>query len=361
MEHVKQEVAKNPEKAKDWEKVQKTAASVSAKLNSAKESVSPGYTKAKDMFAKIKASAGPATAKADVKLSRFAVLRSRLNDLKTHPAALKTSEFFSTTSELLGARLASSMDKFNQVVLRRLQEDERQPELHARWSAQRAARQHAAQAAQAAQPTPGEEAETSSPQKSHPHGDALTVTEQPKAGGFGLGGMDAMPLLTETVSRLLGESEIAQCVREMKTLDSNFRLSALQDEMERIVAPKFLEWFLAGDREKLRVHLGEAAFASVNSSLQARLKARAKPDQRILYGPRDVELWRYLPRRPGVSHPALCSNSSLSRSTASARLTNPAKLWKALPTTSANFTTSWPSRAILWPTSRTLHHWIIPG
>ena len=76
----------------------------------------------------------------------------------------------------------------------------------------------------------------------------------------------------------------------MKSIDANFRLSALQDEMERIVAPQFLAWFLAGDRDKLRAHLGEAAFAAVNSSLTARFKVGAMPDQRILYGLREVDL-----------------------------------------------------------------------
>jgi hypothetical protein len=189
------------------------------------------------------------------------------------------------------------MDRFNAVVLRRLQEDEKQPELHAKWTQARAQAQAQAAAAkaQAEATKPAGEGGKAQPEIQHPHETALTVTEQRKASGFGLNLDETMPLLTETVSRILGESETAQCVREMKALDPGFRISALQDEMERIVAPKFIEWFLAGEREKLKAHLGEAAFAAVNSSLQARLKAGAEPDQRILYGPREVELRLAIP------------------------------------------------------------------
>jgi import inner membrane translocase subunit TIM44 len=108
--------------------------------------------------------------------------------------------------------------------------------------------------------------------------------------------MDSMPFLTETVSRLVGESEIAQCTREMKAIDPSFRLSHLFDEVEQIVIPKFLQWFLEGDALALKLHCGEAAFAAVNNSIKSRVVQKCKPDTRVLLGPRDIELRLAVPQ-----------------------------------------------------------------
>ena len=121
MEHVKQEVAKNPEKAKDWEKVAQTAAQVSSQLGKAKDSAS----KAKDLFDKVKAAAGAKTASStSTAKPTNQSMRYLKNKVLEHPMTEKTK-----------AAVVKGMDKFQQVVLKRFQEDDKAPELSAKWHA----------------------------------------------------------------------------------------------------------------------------------------------------------------------------------------------------------------------------------
>lgn len=111
---------------------------------------------------------------------------------------------------------------------------------------------------------------------------------------FGAGVRD-MPFLSAVfenpfLDRMLGESEIAACIREMKEADPNFFMEDFAEDIEYVVAPHIVRSFLEGDAVALKMQCGEAAFAAVNSSISARTKQKLTLDQNILAGPKDLEL-----------------------------------------------------------------------
>ncbi|KAF4688487.1 Mitochondrial import inner membrane translocase subunit TIM44 [Perkinsus olseni] len=133
----------------------------------------------------------------------------------------------------------------------------------------------------------------------HPHANALVVSDKQRSTwerfGFNtsdsedskfLGGFFDNPML----DRVFGETEIAQSIREMKETDPHFRLSQLVEDVENVVAPSLIKWFLEGDAEDLKLHCGEAAFAAVNASIEARKNQKLSLDPTILQGPEDLEL-----------------------------------------------------------------------
>ncbi|KAF4747319.1 Mitochondrial import inner membrane translocase subunit TIM44, partial [Perkinsus olseni] len=138
---------------------------------------------------------------------------------------------------------------------------------------------------------------TAEPLPENPHGSALVVSERAQSTwerfGFTssedsrfLGGFFENPM----VDRIFGETEIAQSIREMKETDPNFRLSQMAEDIEHVVAPRIIRWYLEGDVERLEAHCGEAAFAAVNASVNARHTQKLTLDTNILQPPMDVEL-----------------------------------------------------------------------
>jgi len=104
-----------------------------------------------------------------------------------------------------------------------------------------------------------------------------------------------MPFLNDVYDnplfeRLFGETEIASSIREMKKFDPNFRLGEFTEEVEDIVAPHLIKCYLEGNGDVLKMQLGDAAYAAVNSSIDARRKMRMSMDPTLLDGPREVEL-----------------------------------------------------------------------
>lgn len=90
---------------------------------------------------------------------------------------------------------------------------------------------------------------------------------------------------------LFGETEISASIRQMREdIDPSFNLEEFVEEIERIVVPRFVQWYLEGDAKKLKPHCGEAAFAAVNASIGAREKQKLRLDSNILSGPTDLEL-----------------------------------------------------------------------
>mmetsp|Transcript_64865 Transcript_64865/g.154882 ORF Transcript_64865/g.154882 Transcript_64865/m.154882 type:complete len:444 (+) Transcript_64865:90-1421(+) len=89
---------------------------------------------------------------------------------------------------------------------------------------------------------------------------------------------------------MLGESEIAAAIREMKEMDYTFQLEDFAEEIEYVVAPHVVQCYLEGDSESLEKHCGEAAFNAVNASIKARRKQKLSLDTGILSGPKEVEL-----------------------------------------------------------------------
>ena len=285
MEQVKQELEeakRTTAKSQDWKKVAESAESLGKRVKDVQDKVSPSYVKAKDMFQKMKQAAGTAAQPKQTETEkRIAAVKEKMNQVLQSESVVKASQAVQSTFNQL-------MDK-SQKLFSRFSEEKKDPELHKRWREQQSAKAAAEQAAEHAASDPAREPE--------PHSDAL-VPSQHKASAWDRMGlnMDSMPFLAETVSRLVGESEIAQCTREMKVIDPSFRLSHLFDEVEQIVIPKFLQWFLEGDAAALKQHCGEAAFAAVNNSIKSRVTQGCKPDTRVLLGPREIELRLAVPQ-----------------------------------------------------------------
>lgn len=55
------------------------------------------------------------------------------------------------------------------------------------------------------------------------------------------------------IGKLLGESEQAAALREMKKFDPSFKLPELVELTEHVIAPHLVHSFLCGERETLRV------------------------------------------------------------------------------------------------------------
>ena len=174
-----------------------------------------------------------------------------------------------------------------------------------RWRVTRDASVRAAQAVKAqeakvnatvdAEPAGSEQPEAAAPAADA--GDGLVVSDRGNSSWDRFGAnMRDMPFLNAFFSNplmdsLFGETEISASIRQMREdLDSSFNLAEFVEEIETIVTPKFVKWYLEGNAEKLKHHCGEAAFAAVNASITARDKQKLKLDTNILAGPSDFEL-----------------------------------------------------------------------
>jgi import inner membrane translocase subunit TIM44 len=127
--------------------------------------------------------------------------------------------------------------------------------------------------------------------------DGLVVSDRGNSSWDRFGAnMKDMPFLNAfynnpLMDSLFGETEISASIRQMReSVDVNFRLDEFIQEIENIVTPKFVKWYLEGNAEKLKHHCGEAAFAAVNASISARQKQKLQLDTNILSGPSDFEL-----------------------------------------------------------------------
>lgn len=276
MEHVKQEMQKDPKSAADWEKLQKSAQKATQGVKNVQEKVSPSYSKAKDMFSKMKAAAGPS---ADKSKEPAVEPNPVLASVRSKFAALAKSPAVSAAASRAQSAVSAVVERGHKLFAR-FDETPQKPELHAKWQAEQAFKTRES----TAESTP------------HPHANSLVVSEEKQSAWDRMGlGADTMPYLRETFGTILGESEIAQCTREMKLIDGSFRLSYLIDEVERVVAPKFLQWFLEGNATALKAHCGEAAYAACHNSIKGRVTQKCKPDTRVLLGPRDIELKMAIP------------------------------------------------------------------
>ena len=121
---------------------------------------------------------------------------------------------------------------------------------------------------------------------------------------FGAGVRD-MPFLNNVFhnpffERMMGESEIAASIREMKEIDPYFQLEDFSEDIEYVIAPHVVKNYLEGNDKSLEVHCGEAAFAAVNASIKARHQQKLTLDTSVLAGPKEAVYhlgvrWRWQP------------------------------------------------------------------
>lgn len=84
------------------------------------------------------------------------------------------------------------------------------------------------------------------------------------------------------LGKLFGETELAAALRIMKMDDKNFKLSELMYLFEFVISKHIVESYLIGDEDTLRLHCGEAAFNSLNSSINERKKKKLFLDTNVL-------------------------------------------------------------------------------
>ena len=310
MEQVKKEVDTDPKMKQAWEEF-------AAKKKSTENSFQGfgGFSKLKgeSPFAKIKesrvleetmskASAGwskvsAATEPLASKLGQSVQFKETLSRISGSPAVTKIRAAAGTVN----SKLSGVTSKFG------LSESEsKASSSHERWRQTRDATVKAEEATKAREEAiekaaaEGEEA-VKQAEQAHPGttepGDGLVVSDRGNSTWDRFGAnMRDMPFLNGLFSNplmesLFGETEISASIRQMREdVDPSFRLDEFVDEIESIVTPNFIKWYLEGNVSKLKEHCGEAAFAAVNASISAREKQKLYLDTNVLAGPSELEL-----------------------------------------------------------------------
>jgi import inner membrane translocase subunit TIM44 len=232
------------------------------------------------------------------KIGQAVEIKTKLDKLSSNPAVEKLRSTTSAVSSKLSAasrklgiagdeekKVSSSFERWKHVRDATVQAEEMQ---RAKEEAEAAKSEAAAEASSDASV---DQSSTSNA------GDGLVVSDRGNSTWDRFGAnMKDMPFLNAffnnpLMDSLFGETEISASIRQMKeNVDPNFRLDEFVEEIETIVTPKFVKWYLEGNAEKLKPHCGEAAFAAVNASIAARQKQRLELDTNILSGPSDFEL-----------------------------------------------------------------------
>lgn len=309
MEQVKKEVDHDPKMKQAWEEfASKKKATESqyqgfkspfkvagSSINRLKdnESVSKSMAGLRNAWSKTIAAAQPIA----TKLGQSVQLKSSIDKLVENPAVgklkaatAKVSSKISIASQKIGlqgpdeVKTSSSFERWKQVRDATVKAEE----------AQRAMEEGATAKGESGAETNSESAINSS---QTPPGDGLVVSDRGNSSWDRFGAnMKDMPFLNAffnnpLMDSLFGETEISASIRQMKeNVDPNFRLDEFVEEIESIVTPKFVKWYLEGNADKLKPHCGEAAFAAVNASITARRKQKLELDTNILAGPSDFEL-----------------------------------------------------------------------
>ena len=295
MEQVKKEVDHDPKMKKAWEEFAAKKQSAEGKFQGIKsftglksssidkiknsEVLDKSLNAVKDTWTRVSSAAQPIVSKLGHSVpsrEAFAKLDPAINKVKS-----------------VGGSVAAKVSKLStQLGLSSL--EERKLNSYAKWRANRDA------TVRAAKPTEeGKPVEASSPVDAIPIevGDGLVVSDRGNSSWDRFGAnMKDMPFLNAFFSNplldsLFGETEISASIRQMREdVNPDFSLAEFIEEIENIVTPNFIKWYLEGDSKKLKHHCGEAAFGAVNASITAREKQKLYLDTSILSGPSDFEL-----------------------------------------------------------------------
>jgi import inner membrane translocase subunit TIM44 len=306
MEQVKKEVDSDPKMKKAWEEFAKKKEKSESKfqgfsmpktnpISGLKDNpvLERSFNAVKDSFIKAASATQPIREKL-----QSVQMGEKLSKLSSNPAVDKIRAAGSVISSKLSA--ASS-----RLGLDESSEKRAAPGSMARWRAVRDAtvQQEAAERAREEVEKKVETGEASVEELARAEtaaagpGDGLVVSDRGSSSWDRFGArMSDMPFLNAFFSNplmdsLFGETEISASIRQMRDdVDPNFSLEEFCEEIESVVAPRFIEWYLTGEAERLRLHCGEAAYAAVNASIDARRKQGLCLDTNVLSGPSEFEL-----------------------------------------------------------------------
>jgi len=304
MEQVKRDMESDAKLKKDWEAVQKSSERM-AKVSAESEE------KFSNLAGKLKSKSS--TTADTLRQFRDAMKESaegasqKLNETTQQNETLKqANEMFAkyydsaaTGSGIVFAKakgvFTGAMDKTS-TALGYVGDEHAKAEKLKAWQQSREHLRQSAAAKAAAEAAPeGHSGQEAAPPQPEPE-TAMVVS---KAHGsswerFGAGVRD-MPFLNNVFhnpffERMMGESEIAASIREMKEIDPYFQLEDFSEDIEYVIAPHVVKNYLEGNDKSLEVHCGEAAFAAVNASIKARHQQKLTLDTSVLAGPKEVEL-----------------------------------------------------------------------
>jgi import inner membrane translocase subunit TIM44 len=306
MEQVKKEVDHDPKMKQAWEDFAAKKKATESKLGGfqgiynlksspigkLKESeVINGTLKAsREAWAKAAAAAQPIASK----IGSAVPLRSKFEELNN-------SEAVSRLKSMTGS-VSSKLSYAGKKLGLKDKAEHKAPSSFERWKRVRDSTVQAEEAQKAkeetmANSTSEESSGTEASSSRMDPGDGLVVSDRGNSSWDRFGAsMKDMPFLNAfynnpLMESLFGETEISASIRQMKEdVDPNFRLDEFLDEIESIVTPKFIKWYLEGNAERLKLHCGEAAFAAVNASITARQKQKLSLDTNVLSGPSEFEL-----------------------------------------------------------------------
>jgi len=310
MEQVKKDMEADPKLKKDWEKVQKSSQrmaergqTVEERLSDLGESFKSASSKTSSVLGSWKESASTNFSKASEKVN--AATESNETFKKAHEFLKSKSSGASATSSTATNKVKGAFGKVmdsSSKVFSYIGDEDKKGEKTKKWkegrdymrTAQEAADDAKVKAEEAA--AAGETAEDKTKPPAPEPETALVVSERHSSSWDRFGsGLRDMPFLSSVFDnpvfdRVFGESEIAASIREMREVDSAFFLEEFTEDMEYIVAPHIIGNFLTGNQDELERHCGEAAFASVNASIKARVSQKLSLDPTILAGPKELQL-----------------------------------------------------------------------
>jgi len=307
MEQVKKEVDTDPKMKQAWEEFAAkkknteksfqgfSALKTESPFSKLKESrvMEETMSKASEGWTKMSAAAEPLVSK----LGQSVQFKESISRISGSPAVSKIR----AAAGAVNSKLSGITSKLGGN-----ESESRVPSSYERWRQTRDASVKAEEATKARDEaiekatSEGEEA-VKRAEEQHPGptdpGDGIVVSDRGNSTWERFGAnMRDMPFLNGLFSNplmesLFGETEISASIRQMREdVDPNFRLDEFVYEIESIVTPNFIKWYLEGDVAKLKEHCGEAAFAAVNASISAREKQKLYLDTNILSGPSEFEL-----------------------------------------------------------------------
>lgn len=305
MDQVKKEVDHDPKMKKAWEEFAANKKANESKFQGTKvlndwkngienlknnESLNRSIKSVKDSWSKASSVVQPIASK----IGESVEMRAKLDKIANSPAVGKIK----SATESVSATISSVTTKLGLNP----KSDGSSMSSYERWKRTRdaAVRADATEKAKVKVDSEAENVEgagTTPDQRQSEPVDGLVVSSRGNSSWDRFGAnMRDMPFLNAfynnpLLESLFGETEISASIRQMREeVDSSFNLEEFVDEIERIVVPRFVEWYLEGNAKKLKPHCGEAAFAAVNASIGARETQKLRLDTNVLSGPTDLEL-----------------------------------------------------------------------
>eukprot|EP01067_Filipodium_phascolosomae_P006840 Filipodium_phascolosomae@DN519_c0_g1_i1.p1 len=281
MQQVKKEMDENPDLKKSFEELQNSKGMRTGRTFS--ENISQSSDQ---MKATLKAAGewGKGFSQQVVQTS------TRLNEMADKSPGIKVMREFSVTTITKTREVLGSITERTAKISEYFNEDAQQArEKNAAWrQRQKDLHKHSTHTA-AAGPRNGEKETATAEENAWATSSDLVVSDRNYESTWDRFGfkLEDTPFLRSfyenpIVGKLLGETELSQCIRKMRTLDPYFRIAELTDQLEHVIAPHIIDTYLSGDEQSLKLHCGEVAYATVHATIKDRKVQKLELDNTVL-------------------------------------------------------------------------------